>query len=285
MISPFFVHTPATLDDALHLVQEFGDEAKIMAGGSELVLLMKSGLLATRHVIDIKKTDGFGGIAADPEGTFVRIGALVTHRQIERSELIRKYFPEFADMEKRLANVRIRNVGTLAGNICFAEPHADPGTLLLAYGATVTCRSARGIRSVDIDDFFRDDYQTAVQADEIVTQIQIPRLGEGFRGTYLRCCPGERPIAGIAVLLQRTGGACQDARLAVGCVEGRPVRMGEVEEILRGKPLDELSAKAMEIGERTSFMCEPSSDIWGSVDYKRQIVKTLVSRGIQALCA
>jgi carbon-monoxide dehydrogenase medium subunit len=242
-------------------------------------------LLATRHVIDIKKTDGFGGIAADPEGKLVRIGALVTHREIERSDLIRKYFPEFADMEQRLANVRIRNVGTLAGNICFAEPHADPGTLLLAYDATVTCRSARGIRSVDIDDFFRDDYQTAVQADEIVTQIQIPWLGDGFRGTYLRCCPGERPIAGIAVLLQRTDGACQDARLAVGCVEGRPVRIREVEEILRGRPLEEISGKALELGEKTSSICEARSDVWGSAEYKGQIVKTLVSRGIQALCA
>lgn len=284
MISPFVLHRPATLQDALSLVQQYGEEAKVLAGGSELILLCKMGFLRPRHLIDIKGIDGLDRIELDPRTHVLRVGGLVTHRALETSTLVRDRFPVLAAMERQVANVRVRNVGTLAGNLCFAEPHADPGTLLLAYQATVKASSVRGDRSLEMADFFLDYYKTALGDDEILTEIEIPELKGNFTGTYLRFCPGERPSIGLALLMAWKNGVCENCRLVLGCVGPKPIRATEIEENLRGKSADEVSAKALELGTRAALLCDPLPDVWGSVEYKRQIVKALVSRGLEQLC-
>lgn len=284
MIPPFFLHRPTSVEEASGLLAEHGEEAKILAGGSELVLLFKMGLAATKHVIDIKAIAGINRIEFHEEARLLSVGALATHRMLETSDVVRKKFPILARMERSVANVRIRNVGTLAGNLCFAEPHADPGALLLALDASVVARSDRGERTLKMADFFVSDYQTALGPKEILTKIKIPRPADNFSGAYLRFCPGERPMAGVALILRRNDGVCQELRLALGCVEGKPIRIHEVEASVAGKALDEISARALEYGEKASLRCNPDRDIWGSVEYKRQIVKTLVSRGLKELC-
>lgn len=284
MISPFVLHRPATLQDALSVVQQHGEEAKVLAGGSELILLCKMGLLRPRHLIDIKGISGLDRVELDPRTHALRVGGLVTHRALETSLLVQERFPVLAAMERQVANVRVRNVGTLAGNLCFAEPHADPGSLLLAYQATVKASSVRGDRSLEMADFFLDYYKTALGDDEILTEIEIPELKGNFTGTYLRFCPGERPIVGLALLLAWKDGVCEESRLVLGCVGPRPIRASEIEEDLRGRSPDEISAKALAVGAKAAFLCDPLPDIWGSVEYKRQIVKTLVSRGLEQLC-
>ena len=134
-------------------------------------------------------------------------------------------------------------------------------------------------------DFFVDYYQTALQDDEILTEIEIPKLSQKWSAAYLRFCPGERPSVAVAVLAEWRDGACADVRLALGCVGPTPIRAREVELALRGKTTDEISAQALEIGEQTRLLCDPAPDVWGSAEYKRQIVKTLVSRGFKKLCA
>jgi len=284
MISPFTLHRPTTLDQALALLADHGEEARILAGGSELVLLLKMSFLRPGHLVDIKGIGGLDQIELGPETEMLRIGGLVTHRMLENSGLVREHFPVLATMERQLANVRVRNVGTIGGNLCFAEPHADPGTLLMAYQAKVKTRSVREERSMEIGDFFVDYYKTALQQDEILTAIEIPRLKENFKGTYLRFCPGERPTVNLALFLAWESGLCSDARLALGCVDAKPIRGKEIEEDLRGKAADEITAKALEVGAKAAQLCDPLPDIWGSVEYKRQIVKTLVSRGLEQLC-
>jgi carbon-monoxide dehydrogenase medium subunit len=284
MISPFVLHQPDSLTEALSLLAELGEEAKALAGGSELILVLKLGLASPRHIVDIKGIPDLDHLDFDPKNQLLRIGALVTHRTLERSEVVRHHFPLLVEMERQLANVRIRNVGTLGGNLSFAEPHADPGTLLLVYEARVRTQSSAGEKTLEVADFFVDYYQTALQAGELLTGIEIPKPGASFEGAYLRFCPGERPMVGVALLLDLKDGGCEEARLALGCVGPKPIRLSEVEDWLQGKSTDEISANASEMGDKAARACQPLEDVWGSAEYKRQIVRILVGRGLSQLC-
>ncbi|MBI4528262.1 MAG: xanthine dehydrogenase family protein subunit M [Deltaproteobacteria bacterium] len=284
MILPFTLHRPDSVESAASLLDRYGGEAKILAGGSELILLLKMGLASYGHLVDIKKIPGLDFLDYDPADKKLRIGALVTHRALELSSIVQEHFPLVRDMERQLANVRIRNAGTLAANLCFAEPKADPGTLLLAYGASIKARNAKRERSLSVDDFFVDYYKTALDPDEILTEVQIPKLPDNFRGAYLRFCPGERPTVTAAVLVRGNGSVADEIRIALGCVGPKPVRAREVEEDLKGKGVDEIFDTAMEAGEKATLLSDPLEDLWGSVEYKRHIVKVLVGRGLRQLC-
>ena len=284
MITPFVLHQPRSLADALALLSEHNGETKILAGGTELLLLLKMGLIGASHIIDIKKISGIDRIDYDLQASAVRIGPLVTHRTLEKSEIVQREFPLLAEMERDLANVRIRNVGTLAGNLCFAEPHADPAAVLAVYEATVTLRSAEGERRVGINDFFTDYFETVLQRNELLTNIEVPKLADNFRGSYLRFCPSEWPMVTVALLTRWADGACAEARLGLGCVGPRPLRVGEFEQALRGKSGDELAAKADGFARIAAQSCDPLADLWGSVEYKRQIVKNLVRNGLRSQC-
>jgi carbon-monoxide dehydrogenase medium subunit len=262
----------------------YGEDAKILAGGSELILLMKFGFASSKHIIDVKGIPNLDTIDFDPAKQVLKVGALVVHRTLETSATVRGHFPLLSEMERHLANVRIRNVGTLAGNICFAEPHADPAALLFAYGASVVAKTANRQRTIALGDFFVDYYKTALDPDEILTEIQIPKPPNHCTGAYLRHCPAERPMATVAVVIGWNNGAAETARLVMGCVGPRPIAADEVTDSLKGRSAEEISANALEIGERAARMCDPLEDLWGSVEYKRQIVKTLVSRAIAQAC-
>jgi aerobic carbon-monoxide dehydrogenase medium subunit len=186
-------------------------------------------------------------------------------------------------MEKQLANVRIRNVGTLAGNLSFAEPHADPGTLLVAHNATVTLTSGEGERVLNLEDFFLDYYETVLKNDELLAEITIPKPAENCLGAYLRFCPGERPMVGVALLVEWNDGVCSKLRLVLGCVGPKPLRASDAEEWMVGKSREEIQARADDIGNQAAMMCQPLEDIWGSVEYKKQIVKTLVARAVSSV--
>ena len=284
MITPFALHQPRSLSDALALLSEHDGETKILAGGSELLLLLKMGLIKASHIIDIKKIPGLDRVGYDPQAGTIHIGPLVTHRTLEKSEIVGRHFPLLAEMERDLANVRIRNVGTLAGNLCFAEPHADPAAVLAVYDAAVTLQSSERERRVAIKDFFMDYYETALEKNEMLTDIDIPKLPDNFRGSYLRFCPGEWPMVTVALLTRWADGACAEARLGLGCVGPRPIRVGEFEQALRGKSGDELAAKADKLAGIAAQSSDPLADLWGSVEYKRQIVKNLVRDGLRSQC-
>ena len=283
MIAPFTLHRPASLGEASSLLSEFKGDARVLAGGSELILLLKMGLAEVSHIVDIKRIPGLAGLDYDARAKQLRIGPLVTHRELEKSQIVRDHFPLIVEMEKQLANVRIRNVGTLAGNLSFAEPHADPGTLLVAHNAWVTLSSGEGERVLNLEDFFVDYYETVLRNDELLAEITIPKPAENSLGAYLRFCPGERPMVGVALLAEWSNGVCSKPRLVLGCVGPKPLRASEAEEWMAGKSRDEIHAGADELGAKAARMCQPLEDIWGSVEYKKQIVKTLVARAISAV--
>jgi carbon-monoxide dehydrogenase medium subunit len=279
LIDSFFLHQPNTLDDALNLLAENPDQVRILAGGTELILLLKMGLATTKHIVNIKKLPGLGRLEYDAASNTLRIGALVTHRELEKSDLVKRHHSLIVHMEKSLANVRIRNIGTLAGNLSFAEPHADPGTLLLAHDAVLKVNRAGAERRVNIADFFIDYYETALRGDELLTEIEIP-APQNSTGTYVRFCPGERPMAGVAVILGWNNDVCASARLALGCVGPTPIRVGDSEQWMIGKSRDDIVAAAKHLGETAAGCSQPLEDVWGTVEYKKQIVKTLVARAI-----
>jgi carbon-monoxide dehydrogenase medium subunit len=284
MIAPFVLHQPRSLSDALSVLAEHNGDSNVLAGGSELLLLLKMNLIRAKHIVDIKKIPGLHRLDLDPQGKTLHVGPLVTHRTLETSELIKRHFPLLAEMERDLANVRIRNVGTLAGNLCFAEPHADPGALLAAYDAVVTLRDTERERRVAIKDFFTDYFETVLRKNELLTDIEMPKLADNFRGNYLRFCPGEWPMVTVALLTRWSAGACAEARLALGCVGPKPLRVTEFEELARGKSAEELTAKADEFGAIAARSCDPLADLWGSAEYKRQVVKNLVREGLRRQC-
>lgn len=284
MISPFTLHRPDSVAAASSLLGRHGEDAKVLAGGSELILLLKFGLASAKHIVDIKAIPGLDDVRFDAAGQVLRIGALVDHRTVECSETVREHFPLLTRMERHLANIRIRNVGTLAGNLCFAEPHADPGALLSAYGAKVKAKSARGERTLGMSDFFVDYYKTALESDEILTEIEIPKPKKNYTGAYRRFCPAERPLVSVAALIGWNQGVAEDVRLVLGCVGPKPIAAAEVEDALKGKSAREISDRALEAGEQAAAACDPLEDLWGSVEYKKQIVKTLVARSLAQLC-
>ncbi|NIO07152.1 MAG: hypothetical protein GTO40_03825, partial [Deltaproteobacteria bacterium] len=280
MISPFVLHQPESIEAAASLLGQHGGDAKLLAGGSELILLFKLGLAKSSQVINLKKVSGLSDIHFDSGRQVLQVGALVTHRWIEQSPVVKDHFPLLVQMEQTLANVRIRNVGTLVGNLCFAEPHADPGTVLLAHGARVNACSARGERSLDLADFFIDDYQTALAEDEIATRVEIHKLPQNYRAAFLRFCPAERPMANAAIAVGWQEGVATDVRIALGCVDSKPFRATAVENELKGKNARELTEAAVEVADAAARSCNPTEDLWGSVEYKRQIVKALVADGL-----
>ncbi len=280
LIDSFFLHQPKTLHETLNLLAENRDQVRILAGGTELILLLKMSLARSKHIVNIKKLPGLAQLEYDFESNALRIGALVTHRQLEKSELVKQHHPLIVQMEKSLANVRIRNIGTLAGNLSFAEPHADPGTLLLAHDAVLKINRAGGERRIEVADFFVDYYETVLEGDELLTEIEIPAAPQNSTATYVRFCPGERPMAAVAVILGWKNGVCYSARLALGCVGPTPIRVRDSEEWMIGKTPDDIIAAAKHLGETAAGYSQPLEDVWGTVEYKNQIVKTLVARAI-----
>ena len=154
----------------------------------------------------------------------------------------------------------------------------------MVYDAMVTLRNSKDERRLAIKDFFTDYYETALQKNELLTDIEIPKPPENFRGDYLRFCPGEWPMVTVALLTRWVGGTCAEARLALGCVGPKPLRVTEFEEVTRGRPAEELAEKADEFGMLAARACDPLADLWGSAEYKRQIVKNLVRQGLRRQC-
>ena len=164
-LPPFDLHRPTSVEEATELAERYGEDAAFYCGGTELLLLLKLGYASFGHLIDLKQIDELGGLRAENGGLL--IGATVTHRELERSELVRERHPALAAMEQRVANLRVREVGTLGGNLCFSDPHSDPATFLLAVDAEVECRrGGEPTRRIPISDFVVGPYQTSL-GDEI----------------------------------------------------------------------------------------------------------------------
>lgn len=278
MLRPFTIHEPATVEEASALLGSLGEEATVYAGGTELLLIMNEGFVHYPHLVNVKTIPQLDTITIDERRGVLRLGALCTHAQLERSSVVQELAPLLAEAECRVANLRVRNVGTLGGNLAFAEPHSDPGAVLAALGATIELASRRGARRVPVSEFFLGPFETAREHDEILTAVEFPPLPSGAGGAYMKFGLHERPTAGVAAIAEIRDGVVCRAAVAVGSVDPVPHRMPEVEAALTGCPpsaevLREAAAAAAE-------SCDPVNDLYGSAVYKRHIVRVLTERAL-----
>src|SRR5438552_11731434 len=200
MLRPFALHRPGTAEEACALLADFSEDAAPYAGGTELLLLMKLGVLRPRHLVDVKRLPGFDAIT---DGGPLRLGAAVTHRTVERSPLVSDRAPLVAAVARHVANVRVRNVGTVGGNLAFADPHSDLATLFLTLDASVELVSPRGRRELALADFPRGAWATARAPDELVASVRLTPWPSGTAATYVKFGVHERPTLGVALALCR----------------------------------------------------------------------------------
>jgi carbon-monoxide dehydrogenase medium subunit len=277
MLAPIEIHAPHSIADASALLRRFGDEAAVYAGGTELLIVMKERLTPVNRLIDIKLIDGLRAIGVDAEGTLT-IGALATHREIARNPLVQEHSPYFAALEGIIANTRVRAAGTIGGNLCFAEPHSDPATLLAALRTTVTLESSAGTRELPVDEFFHGLLETDRRSDEIMTKIALPRLSETTGVSYQRFKTHERPVATVAATVSLNGRAVDDSRVFVGSVGPKPQRMRTVEAAIDGRePGAELFRQA---GALAAGDAEIGEEGFESVEYKRHLVAVYVQKAL-----
>ena len=240
----------------------------MICGGTELLLLLKLGFAAYGHLVDVKGIEELGGVRAD-DATLV-IGATVTHREIERSPLVLERLPALARMERDVANIRVRNVGTLGGNLCFSDPHSDPATFLLALDAEVEYDGTRQ----PLAEFLVGPYETALAHGQLLRSVRIPLPPGDTRVVHRKLAFHERPAATVACAVRVEGGTITEARVAVGSVGPRAVR---VETGLAGAAIEDGDA-LRRAGERAAEAAGAVEDANGSVEYKEQLVRVLVER-------
>ncbi len=280
-MKPFLLHEPTTIDEAVGLLAEGDGDAKIYAGGTELLLAMKAGVLQCASLVNVKTIPGLDCIGVE-DGELV-IGAAATHSAIEHSPAVQEQLPLLCEVERRVANVRVRNVGTLAGNLCFADPHSDPATLLLALEATLTAAGPQGARQVAIADLQLGAYETSLGEDELIVDVRIPLPSASTRTAYLKFGHHHRPTLGVAAALDVEGDVIADARLALGCVGPVASRLTRSEQALRGARASALDAGSAPLREAASLAREDAEaidDLHGSAEYKEHLTGVFVERAI-----
>lgn len=286
-ITTDFEYVPAaTVEEALELLaQHKDDDYKIIAGGQSLNTMMKHRLIAPAYIIDIKGLSDLDYIKFD-EKAGLKIGALATHRSLEKAPIVIEKYPALVEMEESVASVETRNWGTLAGDLVNADPAADPAPPLIALDATLTVASSGEKRTVPAEEFALDFYETVVQPGEMVTEIQIPAPppNTGVSFTKYAQIHGDYALASAAVLitLDSKKETCINARIGLGGVGATPIRAKAAEEVLKGKKItDELLAEA---AKAAAAETSPVTGIEASADYKRELAGTLVKRvGKEAL--
>lgn len=279
---PFVYQTPETLDEVLALLHAHGDEAKIIAGGTALVLMLKQRLVAPEVLISLHRLRGLDTMTA--ENGMIHLGARVTHRAAETSSLLRAQVPVLAETYQRVATVRIRNAATVGGALAHADPNQDPPVTLLALDARVQLVAQGGSREVPLTDFFTDYYETVLRPDELLTEIRIPQPQPHTGSTHLKFLPrsaDDYATVGVAatVRLDPVTATCQECRIVMGSVGLTPLRARQAEAVLTGQALSpELLREAAAVAQD---LTDPISDTRGSATYKRAMAGVFVRRAVE----
>jgi len=277
-LRPFALHRAESVEECSRLLAERGPEAMLYAGGTELLVLLKAGFVRPRWLIDVKRVPGLGAIDADAGD--VTIGATATHREVERSAAVRARCPLVAGVARHVANVRVRAVGTVGGNLAFADPHSDLATLCLIFDARVALRSGAASRELPLAEFVRGPYETARRDDELLTAVRLSPWPAGAAGAYVKFGVHERPTLAVAVALLPG-----EARVALGCVGPRPERVARVEAALRGATAGEVARRAPELGALAAEGVDAVDDLHGSTEYKRDMTRVFVGRALALAAA
>jgi carbon-monoxide dehydrogenase medium subunit len=276
--SRFDYHRPATLDEALALLETYGDDAKVLAGGQSLIPLMKLRFASPGHLIDVNRLEGLDAI--EERDNVLRIGALVRHNQLAADVVIRARYPTIATAAPQIADPLVRNLGTIGGSLAHADPSGDLGSVMLALGASVVLKSASAEREVPIGDFLLDTFQTSIAPNEMLTHVHVPVPGPRAGGTYLKLerKVGDFATVAAAIYLELNDGAIGTAGIALTSVGLKNIKATAAEASLVGSAPDE--AAFAEAGRLAAEASRPAVDVRGSVEYKRHMVDVYVRRGL-----
>jgi carbon-monoxide dehydrogenase medium subunit len=275
----FEYFVPASVEEALSVLERFGDEAKVLAGGQSLIPLMKLRFASPRALVDLNRIEGLDRLYED-DG-MLNVGALVRHKTCERSELLKRGYDVLADAAPQISDPIVRNLGTMAGSLAHADPQGDWGSALLAAGARVQARGPGGTRTIPLDEFFLGPFTTALEPTEIVTWVQVPDPGPRAGGAYLKLerRVGDFATAAVGVHVSFTNGKVERAGIALTGVGSRNIRARAAEEALAGHELDdEAIAEAARLAAEAA---EPQDDVRGSAEYKRNVVRVFTERGLR----
>ena len=279
MLHDLTFHRPSTLAEACALLDEHGYDARPFAGGTALVVLMKQSLALPDHLVSLDRIEGMSEIRLD--GDALHIGALVRHREVETSPLVREVAPLLAETYGRVATVRIRNMATVGGGLAHADPAQDPPAALIALGASVRAVSSGGARTIAVEDLFFDYYESALEPGEVIESVSVPRPAAGARSVYLKFLPrteDDYATVAVAALGEVEGTTCTNVRVALIAAGPTPLRAVEVERALVGQPVS--AGAVREAAEAVRDLVDPLDDFRGSADYKREMAVVFTRRAL-----
>lgn len=276
----FEYFAPPSLDEALATLDRFGDEAKVLAGGQSLIPLMKLRFASPPVVVDINRLDGLDKLAE--EDGELRIGALVRHRTCERSALLGGRWGVLGTAAPQISDPIVRNMGTVAGSLAHADPQGDWGSALLAADARLVVQRTGQRREISLEDFFQGPFMTTLEPNEIITEVRVPDPGPRAAGSYhkLERRVGDFATVGVAVHVSFSNGSVGRAGIALTGVAPTNIRAIEAEAALAGAALDDDAIA--EAGRLAAEAAHPHSDVRGSADYKRSVVRVYTERGLRA---
>jgi carbon-monoxide dehydrogenase medium subunit len=279
----FDYQEPASLEETFALLEQHGEVARVIAGGTSLIIMMRQRLLMPKVVISLARIPEFDRIAFDPHDG-LRIGAGARHRDIELSPVVKQHYPLLHETFRKVAQPRIRNMGTIGGNLAGGDPLTDPGASLVALDAEVTLSGSKEQRTLRLEEFFVDYYETALNPGELLTEIHVPPPSRpGW--SHIKFTPRsveDFATVGVALTISANGGRCEDVRIGLNSVAPTIIRAGQAEEVLRGKPITDAALR--EMGTIAAQEVDPIDDNRGSAEYKREMVKVLTRRAaVEAL--
>jgi len=275
----FEYHAPATLAEALGLLQKLGADAKVLSGGQSLIPMMKLRLASPQFIVDINRIPGLSYIS-ESDG-FLKIGALTREHELETSDLVKAKFPILIDTAKVIADPLVRSQATICGNLAHGDPANDHPATMLALGASVIATGPSGQREISVKDFFPALFTTALAAEEILTEIRIPLPPPNSGGSYLKLerKVGDFATAGVAVQITLDGaGACTRAGIGLTNVGLTPIKAVQAETFLVGKMVNEATGK--QVADLAASESQPMDDIRGSAEYKRDLIRVLTGRAL-----
>jgi len=280
-IRSFDLLQPRSVSEAVAMLARYGDDARPLGGGTTLVILMKQRALYYPYLVDLQTIPGLAEIKVESNG--VRIGALVTHRSLECSPMIRASFPALADAFGQIGNIRIRQTASIGGNLAHADYRLDPPPALLVLGAEASLFGANGARTVPLSQFFQGLYETALKPAELLIDIKVPFMPENSRAVYLRystLSANDWPCLGVAAFLSKANGRCRELRVALGGLASTPVLVGGL-DFVNDQTLD--SAVIERLLDAVDQQIAPFADLRGSEWYKRRMARLFVKKAVEQL--
>ena len=280
-IRSFELLQPRSLPEAVDILGRHGDDARVIGGGTTLVILMKQRALHYPYLVDLQTIPGLDEIKKEVDG--LRIGALVTHRRVETSADIRSSFPLLAEAFSHIGNVRVRQTASVGGNLAHADYRLDPPPPLMVLNAEITAFGTEGAREIPLKDFFSGMYETALKPGEILVDVKIPAMPSKSKAVYLRfstLSANDWPCLGVAALLVKDNGRCQELRVSLGGVAATPLLISGL-EFVKDQRIDH--AVLERVLDAVNSQISPSSDLRGSEWYKRRMARLFVKRAIEQL--